>query len=310
MKKTIAILMSIAALAYVGIAVASDVEDSANKTEKQNEPVKDQAEKQREEVKKQKELQREQIKDQAEQQREETKKIWEQRREQVKTEWEQKREEMKTEREQALEGLKLEKENFIKTLKNKFEADKCLKIQERVKEKASKFGESKEKHVKVYVNLLGRIDKFIVRFAAFNEAHPNAITAESVAKLKADRDTLAGLIADFKTNYADYFTKFRSAENFTCGQTEGQLRSSLADSKVYLKGVHGAADNIRKFVKNTVLPDILAIKKQIAAAGGEKDDEDDDEEDKGDKDNDESSETTTTTIIDATTTTTINAPQL
>ena len=245
MKKAIAIIVSLAALTYIGLAYANEGENSQETNKKQ-----------------------------WEQNREARKKEWEQNREQKKTEWEQKREEWKAERSQAIEKWKEEKMRLRLAFKEKFTQERCAKIEEKIKERSAEFAEKKEKHANVYNNLLARIDKFITRFEAFNTANPGKITPESIAKLKADRDQLAKLIADFKTNYADYFAKFSVAKNFTCGETEGQFRSSLVDAKGYLKGVHAAAANIRQFVRETIHPDLLDIKKQIAKAKGETADQD------------------------------------
>jgi len=249
-KKSVAIALSLFTLAYVGLALAEGEENGTqNETEKTQE---------------------------------QNKKQWEQNREQRKIEWEQKREEWKTEREQAIENLKQKKEEF-QTMRDKFTEERCARIEEKIKNRTEWFSGSKEKHASVYTNLLNRIDKFIARFEAFNAnpANTTKIDSEKIQKLKDDRAHLADLITNFKSSFADYFTKLKGAENFTCGHSEGEFRSSLLDARTYLKTVHENAAAIRIYVRETILPDFLAIKKEVAQIKGENGQEDTDGEDSG-----------------------------
>jgi len=264
-KKAIAIFMSLFALAYVSLAWADEGNgESQNDTEKTQE-----------QGKKQWEQDREQKKKEWEQDREQKKKEWEQKREQMKTDWEQQREKWKTEKQQALEKWKKEKETLKAEFKEKFTTERCAKIEERIKNRTEWFNGSKEKHGKVYANLLSRIDKFIAKFEAFNAnpANTTKIDQAKIDKLKADRDILAKMITDFKTAYADYFTKLKGTNNYTCGHSEGEFRASLVDAKTYLKTVRDNAAAIRKYVRETILPDLLAVKKEIARIKGDNDEE-------------------------------------
>jgi hypothetical protein len=121
-----------------------------------------------------------------------------------------------------------------------------------------------------YSNLLKRIDKFIARFETFNST---STTKLDLTEIKADRDQLVVLIANFKTSYTEYVAKISATKNLTCGHSEGEFRSALVDARTYLKTVHDNAAAIRTFVRETVLSDLLELKKQVAEIKGEVTDE-------------------------------------
>ena len=204
----------------------------------------------------------------AENTQEQNNNVWKQNREQRKAEMEQKREEWKTQRQQELEKLKAQKEEF-RAMREKFTEERCAKIEERIKNRTEWFNSSKEKHTAVYANLLNRIDKFITRFDNFNAASATKIDPEKIQKLKDDRAQLAILVDNFKTSLSEYFTKLNATKNFTCGHSEGEFKSALLDARTYLKPVHENAAAIRTYVRETIYPDILAIKKEIAKIRGE-----------------------------------------
>lgn len=201
---------------------------------------------------------------------------FQQKRMQIAQDFKTKMADWRTERQQALENLKQEKLKLREQFKEKFTAERCAKIQERINNKSARFEDRKEKHATVYANLLARVDKFIKRFEDFNAANPDKKV--DITKLKADRDQLAKLIEDFKTSYSEYFSKWSVAKNFKCDGTEGKFRTTIVDAKAYLKGVHETAASIRKFMKETILPDMLEVKKQIAKARGENESEADNDE--------------------------------
>lgn len=249
LKKAAIIAVSIVALASVNLVLAEENGDNTNTDTKNTQ---------------------EQIKNE-----------WRQNREQRKAEMEQKREQWKAEREQELENLKAQKEKF-KEMREKFTEERCAKIEERIKNRTEWFNNSKEKHTTVYANLLNRIDKFITRFDNFNAANATKIDPAKIQKLKDDRAQLVILIDNFKTSFSDYFTKLNGAKNFTCGHSEGEFKNALLDARTYLKSVHENAAAIRKYVRETILPDILAIKKEIAKIRGENENQEADENDNED----------------------------
>jgi hypothetical protein len=202
----------------------------------------------------------------------------------------------KEERQQKLEALKLEKEKLRTQFKERMTQERCAKIEARLQNRTAKFGTASGKHTKVYANLLARIDKFIAKFTEFDTANPDKITQANLDELAADRATLATMIETFKTNYSEYISKLGSTQSLTCGSSEGEFRSSLVDSRVYLKNVHDSAAEIRKFVRTEILPDLLAVKKEIAKARGTEGDKEEENGTEEEADETETSDTIAPTV--------------
>ena len=166
----------------------------------------------------------------------------------IRSEWREKRTEL-------LDKLKAEKEELKNKFKEKFTEEKCNRVQARIENRNGFFKGTYEKHTAVYVNLVDRINKFITRADA---------AKLDTTKIKADLATLQDKIEKFKDDYAAYKAKFDETKNYTCGHSEGDFKAALLDARELLKTVHADAADIRKYVRETILPDIKNLKNQMA----------------------------------------------
>lgn len=163
-------------------------------------------------------------------------------------------------RKAALAEIKEEKERLRSEFKEKFTAEKCARVQERIQNKLSLFADAKGKHTSVYVNLVNRINKFIAR-ADEQKLDTTAIKSHLVI--------LQEKIDKFKEDYAAYAAKLGETKNYTCGHSEGEFKGVLLESKTLLKQVHADAADIRTYVRETILADIKALKSQMTDAEDE-----------------------------------------
>jgi len=166
----------------------------------------------------------------------------------------QEKEIWKTQRQDALMKIRQEKETLRNTFKQKFTAEKCARIQERVQNKATNFAGKKEKHTSTYTNLVNRINKFIARF---DEAKLDTTA------IKSHLVELQTMIDKFKASYAAYATGFGAMKIATCENTEGEFKGALLESKTLLKAVHADAAAIRTYVRTVILADMKALKAQM-----------------------------------------------
>jgi len=157
-------------------------------------------------------------------------------------------------RKAALAEIREEKERLRSEFKEKFTAEKCARVQERIQNRLSLFAGAKEKHTAVYVNLVNRINKFIAR------ADAQKLDTTTIKSHLAELETK---IALFKTDYAAYAAKLAETKNYTCGHSEGDFKGVLLESKTLLKQVHADAADIRTYVRETILPDLKALKSQM-----------------------------------------------
>jgi hypothetical protein len=166
---------------------------------------------------------------------------------QKKIEWKEKRAEL-------LDKLKAEKEELKNKFKEKFTEERCAKIQARIENRNGFFKGNYEKHTSVYVNLVDRVNKFITK--------ADAVKLDT-ATIKSHLAVLQDKIEKFKDDYAAYKAKFDETKNYTCGHSEGEFKGALLESKELLKTVHADAADIRKYVRETILVDMKALKAQM-----------------------------------------------
>jgi hypothetical protein len=228
MKKAIAIAVSIAALAYVGLAFAAETSDSSQITTGSNQERKTELGQKRE--------------------------TFRQERTQLVADFKSKMNEWKAERQQALDKLKQEKQNFLENFKQKFTDEKCALIQKRVEERTSNFDAREGAHKKVYDNLVSRINKFISRFET---------AGLDTTNLKSYLATLQEKIDKFSNDYDAYIAKLKESKNLTCGHSEGEFKGTLVDARAELKLVHDDAADIRTYVRNTILSEIKTLKDKM-----------------------------------------------
>lgn len=182
------------------------------------------------------------------------------KREIKKQNFDQTRETWKKERESMLEKFKEQKNELRLKFKEKFTKERCAKITERMQNRIGHFEDRKEKHFRVYTNLINRINKFIAR-AEEKKIDTDVINGHLVE--------LEGKINKFKEDYAIYIAKLKEVKNLTCGHSEGEFKGALLEAKGLLKIVHADAADIRKYVRDTIIPDIKALKAQMPKDAGD-----------------------------------------
>lgn len=165
----------------------------------------------------------------------------------------QEKQQWKAQRQEALDKVKQQKEDF-KTIKEKFTAERCAQIQQKVQNRTSEFNNKKEKHTSVYTNLVNRINKFIARFDE---------KKLDTSAIKNHLTELQTKIDKFKEDYAAYIAKLGESKNVTCGHSEGEFKGTLLEAKTLLQTVHADAADIRTYVRTVILADIKNLKAQL-----------------------------------------------
>jgi len=178
----------------------------------------------------------------------------------TKTQWQIKQEELKTQREAA----QAERQTNVEARKTEMEskkqealAQRCAQIQERVSARFTSFGENNGKRMAVYANMKNRISKFITRLSG---------EGYDTAKIQADLVVLGTMIQQFETDKQAQMAKLQETHSLACGHSDGEFKGGLTEARTLLTKVHADAMAIRKYMLETVRPDILALKKQKVEA--------------------------------------------
>lgn len=64
------------------------------------------------------------------------------------------------------------------------------------------------------------------------------------------------------TEYASFISKLESSKNYDCGESKGKFKEMVAESKTELSTFRTQAKAIADFIKNTIMPDLKAIRAQ------------------------------------------------
>lgn len=146
-------------------------------------------------------------------------------------------------RTEELNKIKNQKLEFLKN-KEKFTIEKCSIIQQNIQNLQLNLSNKEEAHIRVYENLIYRIENFIVKF---KEKNIDTNTLENyLAELKIK-------IEKFKDDRKAFISKFTELQNLKCNHSEGEVRGTLLETKTLLKIVHEDAANIRLFIEETIL---------------------------------------------------------
>ena len=141
-------------------------------------------------------------------------------------------------------------------IRNRIE-NRCERITNKINTIIARFEENRNRHLKVYTNMKNRIQEFIDR------AKSKGI---DTSKLETDFETLKNKIAKFSTDLAAHIDDLKQTKNFACGESQGQFKKELTDSRASRKLLLQDAADIRKFVRTTIMVDIKEIKKKFPGA--------------------------------------------
>jgi len=159
----------------------------------------------------------------------------------------QKNDEFINVRQIALKKLAAEKMHLKKTFNMKIESEKCVNFQEKVDGYISDFDSSKEKHMAVYVNLMSHIKSLAA-------AHESNGADDSV--INGHISELQDKIDKFGDDFLAYRTKLSELKTLSCGNTVGEYKVILLESKALLGMVHSDASDIRQYAQSIIFADI------------------------------------------------------
>lgn len=134
--------------------------------------------------------------------------------------------------------------------------DRCKNINERVSQRIARYEQNKSKHFANYEQMKKRLAEVTAK-----------LDSQSVdtTKLKTDMTQLDALIKKASDDYAAFIASLKTSQGITCGKSEGAFADALKTSRDKLQAARKSMEAIREYYKNTIRPDIMAIKKQMAS---------------------------------------------
>ena len=146
------------------------------------------------------------------------------------------------------------KENFLERqseIRPTMMAKACEMLENRIAEKITNFDNTHQFHVRQYNLMKEKIQKVITQKEA---------AGVDASKLKADMLTFEELIKKFDADRQAFIDALKNTQQFACGQSAGSFKDVLQTAQEKHRQVLADAKEIRNFYKNTIRPDLKALR--------------------------------------------------
>jgi chromosome segregation ATPase len=130
-------------------------------------------------------------------------------------------------------------------------AERCTKVTENIDKRIAKFESDHNGRVKVFMTIKERVQERITKLKA---------RGIDVATLEANLVTLQTKIDKLTTDHAAYMEKLKATKAFVCGQSQGEFKAALEAARDAQKVVFADAKDIIAFIKDTLKPNLEALK--------------------------------------------------
>lgn len=180
-------------------------------------------------------------------------KAQEEARERIKEEQEKVRETLAAQREAAKEKRENVREEAKEQRKENV-TERCSKVTENIDKRIEKFESDHNGRVKVFMTIKERVQERIAKLKA---------RGVDVATLEANLVTLQTKIDKLAADHAAYMEKLKATKSFVCGESQGEFKAALEAARDAQKVVFADAKDIISFIKDTLKPNLEALKALI-----------------------------------------------
>jgi len=129
----------------------------------------------------------------------------------------------------------------------------CGAVNKRIDAKINNYNERKDLHIAKNQRNVSRWKELADRLEK---------KGYDVTKLRTDLKTLEIMLTTAAANYSTFISKLETSKNYDCGESKGKFKEMLEGSKVKLSTFRTEAKSIADFIKNTIMPDLKAIRAQ------------------------------------------------
>ncbi len=133
-------------------------------------------------------------------------------------------------------------------------AEKCARMTKRIDQRINKYNSNAD-HTRL-MRLQTRLSEVITKFKA---------KGFDTSQLEADLATLKTKTDVCRVAYGQFIAKLALTKNFVCGDTQGQFRAALRDSRVEMAAAQVPCKDARSFMDKVVIPDLRAFRQKVRA---------------------------------------------
>ena len=156
--------------------------------------------------------------------------------------------------------LKSERENLqnehknLQDQKQQFTQDRCDRINQRINDRLSNFQNKQNGDTTIFGNIYQRLTNLATRLKNDNL---------DTTQLTTDLATLKTKIDKVNTDYTSFIDGLKTTSSFTCGHSQGEFMGKLGAARAILLLVRQDRLDVKNYIKNTIRPDILALRQQL-----------------------------------------------
>lgn len=171
--------------------------------------------------------------------------------EEIQAQRDENRQAIQEQREADIEAAKAAKEQRIEA--------RCNNIQTRLETRINRYENNGQMFETVFGNMLARITRLSERLEA---------KGVDVSTLKTDIATLEIKINKLFSDQDTFMQTLEDAKAVTCteaDQTNSEIKGKMGEARTVLQTLHQDRLDIRSYFKETIKPDVLAIRQQLAS---------------------------------------------
>jgi|GEM_PF-3498242 len=164
----------------------------------------------------------------------------------------QKKEMINSQKEAVLEKRAEVKEK-IEEKKAQLQERACERIENRIRTRINRYENNQQKDRNVFEGMIERLERLITVFET---------KGLDTADLEDDLTTLKEKVANLNQAHQDFIDSLKETQQYACGQSDGQFRNKLGESRRVIAEVKEAIRDIRQFYAGTVRVHLLQIRNQ------------------------------------------------
>ncbi len=140
-----------------------------------------------------------------------------------------------------------------KEKKAQLEERACERIENRIRTRINRYENNQQKDRNVFGGMVERLEKLIAVLEA---------RELDTADLEDDLAILKEKVANLDQLHQDFIDSLKETQQYACGQSEGQFKSKLGESRKVISEVKEAIQDIRQFYAGTIRTHLLQIRNQ------------------------------------------------
>ncbi len=157
------------------------------------------------------------------------------------------------ERKAEMQQKREEKATELQERKDERTEQLCENVTNRIENKIKAFENHRDTRVSHYADLITRLNEIATKLEG---------KGYDVTELKASIAELETMVNDYVSLYADFIAQLSETQEFACGESDGEFKTALQDSKNAWELVKEKRQEIREFYANEIREVIKELREQ------------------------------------------------